>query len=44
MVSLIIAGVAVIAVLLFTSLIITTFLRSVEAGAILLASRGRLQE
>ena len=41
MVSLIIAGVAVVAVLLFTSLIITTFLRSVEAGAILLASRGR---
>ena len=41
MVSLIIAGGAVIAVLLLTSLIITTFLRSVEAGAILLASRGR---
>jgi flotillin len=41
MVSLIIAGGAVVAVLLFTSFIITTFLRSVEAGAILLASRGR---
>src|SRR6266481_2154656 len=41
MLSLIIAGVAVVAVLLFTSLIITTFLRSVDAGAILLASRGR---
>jgi flotillin len=41
MLSLIIAGGAVVAVLLFTSLIITTFLRSVEAGAILLASRGR---
>jgi len=41
MLSLIIAGVTVVAVLLFTSLIITTFLRSVEAGAILLASRGR---
>ena len=41
LVSLIIAGVAVVAVLLFTSLIITTFLRSVDAGVILLASRGR---
>ncbi len=41
MISLIVAGVAVVAVLLFTSFIITTFLRSVEAGAILLASRGR---
>jgi flotillin len=41
LVSLIIAGVAVVAVLLFTSFIITTFLRSVDAGAILLASRGR---
>src|SRR5450432_3202699 len=41
MVALIIAGAAVVAVLLFTSLIITTFLRSVDAGAILLASRGR---
>jgi flotillin len=37
----IVAGVAVIAVLLLTSIIITTFLRSVDAGAILLASRGR---
>src|SRR5580693_5692794 len=37
----IIAGAAVIAVLLLTSIIITTFLRSVDAGAILLASRGR---
>ena len=41
MISLIVAGIAVIAVLLFTSFIITTFLRSVEAGSILLASRGR---
>src|ERR1035438_6377505 len=41
MVALIIAGAAVVAVLLFTSLIVTTFLRSVDAGAILLASRGR---
>lgn len=41
MLSLIIAGVAVVAVLLFTSVIITTFLRSVDAGTILLASRGR---
>jgi flotillin len=40
-IELIIAGAAVFAVLLFTSLIITTFLRSVDAGAILLASRGR---
>jgi flotillin len=39
--SLIIAGAAVVAVLLMTSIIITTFLRSVDAGAILLASRGR---
>src|SRR4051812_21586342 len=39
--SLVIAGAAVIAVLLMTSIIITTFLRSVDAGAILLASRGR---
>ena len=39
--SLIIAGVAVVAVLVFTSVIITTFLRSVDAGEILLASRGR---
>ena len=41
MVPLIIAGAAVVAVLLMTSIIITTFLRSVDAGAILLASRGR---
>jgi len=40
-IELIIAGAAVFAVLLLTSLIITTFLRSVDAGAILLASRGR---
>src|SRR5882757_2946981 len=39
--SLIIAGVAVLVVLLLTSVIITTFLRSVDAGEILLASRGR---
>ncbi len=39
--SLIIAGVAVVAVLVLTSLIITTFLKSVDAGEILLASRGR---
>jgi len=39
--SLIIAGVAVLIVLLLTSIIITTFLRSVDAGEILLASRGR---
>src|ERR1700748_3980631 len=39
--SLIIAGVAVLIVLLLTSVIITTFLRSVDAGEILLASRGR---
>src|SRR6201994_1870130 len=39
--SLIIAGVAVLIVLLLTSFIITTFLRSVDAGEILLASRGR---
>ncbi len=39
--SLIIAGVAVAAVFGLTSLIITTFLRSVDAGEILLASRGR---
>ena len=39
--SLIIAGAAVVAVLMFTSIIITTFLRSVDAGEILLASRGR---
>src|SRR3954471_14332269 len=41
MLPLIIAGAAVVAVLLLTSIIITTFLRSVDAGAILLASRGR---
>ncbi len=39
--SLIIAGVAVLVVLILTSVIITTFLRSVDAGEILLASRGR---
>jgi flotillin len=39
--SLIIAGAVVLAVLLLTSIIITTFLRSVDAGEILLASRGR---
>jgi flotillin len=38
--SLIIAGAAVAAVLILTSLIITTFLRSVDAGEILLANRG----
>ena len=37
----IIAGAVVVAVLLLTSVIITTFLRSVDAGEILLASRGR---
>src|SRR5579862_2481397 len=41
MLALIIAGVAVVAVFIFTSIIITTFLRSVDAGVILLASRGR---
>jgi flotillin len=40
-VALIIAGVVVVAVLSLTSFIITTFLRSVDAGEILLASRGR---
>ncbi len=39
--SLIIAGAAVVAVLVLTSIIVTTFLRSVDAGEILLASRGR---
>jgi len=39
--SLIIAGVVVLVVLVLTSVIITTFLRSVDAGEILLASRGR---
>ncbi|MEO6772116.1 MAG: hypothetical protein ABI467_03730 [Kofleriaceae bacterium] len=38
--SLIIAVAAVVAVLVLTSLIITTFLRSVDAGEILLANRG----
>ena len=40
-VQLIIAAAAVVAVLILTSIIITTFLRSVDAGEILLASRGR---
>lgn len=40
-VPLFIAGAAVVAVLLLTSFIVTTFLRSVDAGEILLASRGR---
>jgi flotillin len=40
-VQLIIAGSVVVAVLLLTSIIISTFLRSVDAGEILLASRGR---
>ncbi len=39
--SLIIVAVVVIVVLMLTSLIVTTFLRSVDAGEILLASRGR---
>lgn len=39
--SLLIAGAVVVAVLLLTTFIITTFLRSVDAGEILLASRGR---
>src|ERR1700761_5510136 len=39
--SLVIAGVVVFVILLLPSLIITTFLRSVDAGEILLASRGR---
>lgn len=39
--SLIIAGVVVLVVLVLTSVIITAFLRSVDAGEILLASRGR---
>ncbi len=39
--SLIVAAVAAFAVLVLTSLIVTTFLRSVEAGEIFLASRGR---
>jgi flotillin len=40
-VSLIVAAAAVLAVLMLTSVIVTTFLRSVEAGEIFLASRGR---
>ena len=40
-VQLIIAGSVVVAVLLLTSIIISTFLRSVDAGEIFLASRGR---
>ncbi|MGH7279962.1 MAG: hypothetical protein ACRELY_00435, partial [Polyangiaceae bacterium] len=39
--SLIIAAVVVFIVLMLTSIIVTTFLRSVDAGEILLASRGR---
>lgn len=39
--SLIIAGVVVVVVVLLTMAIIATFLRSVDAGEILLASRGR---
>jgi flotillin len=39
--SLIIAASVVVVVLVLTSIIITTFLRSVDAGEILLASRGR---
>ncbi len=39
--SLIIAGVVVLVVVLLTMVMITTFLRSVDAGEILLASRGR---
>jgi flotillin len=38
---LIIAAAAVVAVLILTSIIVTTFLRSVDAGEILLANRGR---
>jgi len=40
-ISLIVAAAAVFAVLMLTSVIVTTFLRSVEAGEIFLASRGR---
>jgi flotillin len=40
-ISLIVAVAAAVAVLVLTSLIVTTFLRSVEAGEIFLASRGR---
>lgn len=39
--SLILVGGVVVAVLVLTSIIVTTFLRSVDAGEILLASRGR---
>jgi flotillin len=39
--SLVIAAATVFAVLVLTSVIVTTFLRSVEAGEIFLASRGR---
>src|ERR1019366_2864006 len=39
--SLIIAVAVVFVVLLLTAMIVTTFLRSVDAGEILLASRGR---
>jgi flotillin len=39
--SLILVGGVVAAVVVFTSVLITTFLRSVDAGEILLASRGR---
>jgi flotillin len=40
-VSLVIAAAVVIVVLVLTSVIVTTFLKSVDAGEILLASRGR---
>ncbi len=39
--SLILVGAVVVGVIFLTSIIITTFLRSVDAGEILLASRGR---
>src|SRR3954454_6511655 len=39
--SLVLVGAVVVGVVLLTSIIITTFLRSVDAGEILLASRGR---
>src|SRR3984957_18737784 len=39
--SLILVGGVVVGVIVLTSIIITTFLRSVDAGEILLASRGR---
>jgi flotillin len=39
--SLVLVGAVVVGVILLTSIIITTFLRSVDAGEILLASRGR---